>query len=229
MAHERILIVDDDPHVGAIVSQHLTSLGYVCTQTRSGIEAALLLERKSFDLVLTDLMLPDFSGEDLVRLSRLQKSTRPVLVISARTSVADKVELLRLGADDYLSKPFDLDELAARIEVQLRRPEPAESRSTIRFGDWVLDGTARTLVAKGKDIPLTRTEYNMVELLATNPNKIFSKEELYQLAWKEQNTTGDDTVSVHISHIRGKLKESGTDSYIQTVWGMGFRLTDIRE
>lgn len=228
MLQRQLLIVEDDTHISDIVAQHLQSLGYACTQAYSGTDGLLFLDRRSFDLIITDLMLPGSSGEDIVRAARFQKARIPVIVISARTAVADKVDLLRLGADDYLSKPFDLDELAARVEVQLRRYSPDEESSTVRYGDWVLDHNARTLVSKGEIVPLTRTEYNVVELLVSKPNKVFAKDELYRQAWGEKSAEGDGTVSAHISNIRSKLRPTGTDSYIRTVWGTGFKLSNAQ-
>ena len=229
----RVLIVEDDAHINGIVATHLERAGYPCVQVFSGTEARLVLEGvrargEMFDVVVCDLMLPGLPGEEIVRLVRATDEATPIIVTSARTAVADKIDLLKLGADDYLAKPYDLDELLVRIEVQLRHRTGAETLrpdgDVLRVGAWEIDRAARTLTAGGADVPLTRTEFNIVELLATHPKKVYTKQELFELAWGEPYAVEDSTVSVHVSNIRGKLKPSNTETYIQTVWGLGFKL-----
>lgn len=239
----RILVIEDDADINEVVTAYLTKRGYACTQAFSGSEARWVLGSPTadtasisastpFDLVITDLMLPGASGEDLVREIRTH-SDAPIIVVSARTEARDKVELLKLGADDYVTKPFDLEELHARIIVQLRHAARgissertgAEAR-TLRFKDWIIDTEARTLMAAGVPIKLTRLEYNIVEVLARRPKKVFSKQELFETAWSEACFVEEKVVNVHVSNIRTKLKATGTDGYIETVWGIGFKLAD---
>ena len=242
----RILVIEDDAAINDVVTTQLTRAGHEVTQAFSGSEARMVLTADSaapaFDVVVTDLMLPGLSGEQLVSLIRSQSATTPVIVISARTAPTDKVSLLKLGADDYLAKPFDLDELLARVEVQLRHhaadhtdvPAPGEKSAgaqALMYRRWTLDPEARMLaVAPGDagepaDTPaLTKIEFNILELLVRRPNKVFSKAELFELAWGEPFAGDDSTVAVHVSNIRAKLKASGTEDYIRTVWGMGFKL-----
>lgn len=228
-----ILIIEDDGDINAVMAASLAKAGYECTQAFSGSEGRLLLKAaategslRAFDLVITDLMLPGASGEDLVREIRAG-SDAPVIVVSARSEAADKVELLRLGADDYLAKPFDLDELHARVAVQLRHAARGGGRSAaLRFKDWVIDPEARTLTAAGQPVKLTRLEYAIVETLARRPKKVFTKRELFEAAWNEECFVEEKAVNVHMSNIRGKLKASGTEGYIETVWGIGFKLAD---
>ena len=228
-----ILVIEDDIDINDVVAASLGRAGYACTQAFSGSEARLLLQagaatgKQPFDLVITDLMLPGASGEDLVREIRA-RSDAPVIVVSARTGANDKVELLKLGADDYLAKPFDLDELAARVAVQLRHAARGTARaaSALRYKDWALDPEARTLVAAGQPVKLTRLEFGIVETLVRRPKKVFTKQELFQAAWNEDCVVEEKAVNVHVSNIRGKLKPSGTDAYIETVWGIGFKLAD---
>lgn len=228
-----VLIVEDDAHISGIVADCLGNAGYVCTQAFSGTEARLVLEAAAargerFDVVVCDLMLPGLPGEDIVRLIRTADAHTPIVVTSARTSATDKVNLLKLGADDYLAKPFDLDELLARIEVQLRhrgRALASQPGGDVLCVDaWAIDRAARTLTVDGAEVPLTRTEFNIVELLAAHPRKVYTKQELFELAWGEPYAAEDSTVSVHVSNIRAKLKPTGTDGYVQTVWGLGFKL-----
>lgn len=243
-----ILIVEDDADINAIMSARLSRTGLTCTQAFSGTEAELLLDTRDFDLIVTDLMLPGATGESIVGAVRARQAATPILVTSARTSSSDKVALLKLGADDYLAKPFDLDEFEARVEALLRRAgetrsagrtrtasdaegsaamsdTPAEADSaTLSFGRWRIDREARTFRVDGQEVPLTRTEFNVVELLAAHPRKVFTKTELYELAWGEPFSVEENTLNAHISNIRTKLRPSGTDGYIKTVWGLGFKL-----
>lgn len=245
----RVLIVEDDADINQIVATHLARCGFACTQAFSGSEAKLLLAdaANAFDVVLSDLMLPGLSGEELVSLVRARDARVPIIVISARTATSDRISLLGLGADDYLTKPFDLDELVARIRVQLRHrglsaqsggatghaaagsatdsdADAGENPSLLHFGAWELDPAARTFTVDGTPVELTRIEFNIVEVLVEHPRRVFSKAELFERAWGEPYTVDDNTVNVHVSNIRTKLKASGTDSYIKTVWGMGFKL-----
>ena len=225
----RLLVIEDDAAINDVVATRLSRDGHTVTQAFSGSEARLLLDEKgaTFDLVISDLMLPGATGEELVGLIRERDAATPVLVISARATAADKIGLLDLGADDYLVKPFDLDELAARVAVQLRHRgmAAAASSSVLRYRQWVLDTEARTLVVDGSsEVPLTKIEFNILEALVRRPNRVFSKSELFELAWGEPFAGDDSTVAVHVSNIRAKLRETGTDAYLKTVWGMGFKL-----
>ncbi|MDO4291508.1 MAG: response regulator transcription factor [Eggerthellaceae bacterium] len=299
-APARILIIEDDVDINDIMAARLGKDGHACTQAWSGSEAALRLDTQEFDLIITDLMLPGLAGEGIVELVRSRSAHTPIIVVSARVTPTDKVSLLKLGADDYLTKPFDLDELAMRVEVQLRHrelrrekatrdvgavdaigaassadsanataagdpniagsadsadgtggnatrgaidatsPSPSDpnhagaafarpahdTRNVTRFGRWEIDSDARTLSVDGRDISLTRLEFNIVELLVKHPRKVFTKRELFELAWGEPYSVEDNTVNVHVSRIRSKLKDTGTDSYISTVWGLGFKLVE---
>ena len=225
----RVLVIEDDAAINDVVTTRLVRDGHVVTQAFSGSEARLLLGEHgtAFDLVVCDLMLPGATGEELVGLIRTRDANLPVVVISARATAADRIGLLDLGADDYLVKPFDLDELAARVAVQLRHRGMAAAASSdvLRYRQWVLDTEARTLVVDGSsEVPLTKIEFNILEALVRRPNRVFSKSELFELAWGEPFAGDDSTVAVHVSNIRAKLRETGTDAYLKTVWGMGFKL-----
>lgn len=253
MAETRVLVIEDDTDINHIVTTHLTRAGYTCTQAFSGTEARLLLEAArsettddgtdagngspspAYAVVICDLMLPGMTGEEIVALIRARDADMPIIVTSARGSSTDKIDLLKLGADDYLAKPFDLDELVARIEVQLRHRgctdaitarKNTEADDMLRFRSWELDPQARTLWAAGCDIELTRIEFNIMETLVRHPRRVFTKQELFEQAWGEPYAADDNTVNVHISNIRAKLKPTGTDGYLKTVWGMGFKLIE---
>ena len=220
----QILIVEDDNDINQAVTKFLTQQGAQIRQAYSGTEGILLWKMYSPDLIIADLMLPGISGEDFLREIRKESSV-PVIVLSARDGLADKVNLLGIGADDYLSKPFEMEELWARIQVQLRRQNREVDHSqNLRFGQWRLDMEERTLYACGQPVPLTRHEFDIAELLVRRPKKVFTKQEIYEAVWNQDYFVEDKTINVHISNIRSKLKESGADDYIQTVWGIGFKM-----
>lgn len=234
---EKILIVEDDASNNQMLKDYLESHGYACTQAYSGSEGKLLFSMEEYDLVLLDLMLPGIPGEELVSLF---SKKAPVIVLSAKSGTDSKVEVLSAGAEDYLCKPFDLPELLVRIQVQLRRrratgsgpvsdvqSEAASERKekTYTYRDWTLTPDTQEMIACGEPVELTRHEFLIMELLIRNPRRVFTKQMIYEYAWGEEYLAEDKTINVHISNIRSKLKKSGTDAYIQTVWGIGFKLS----
>lgn len=221
----RILIVEDDTDINNATAAYLRRQGCVCMQAFSGTEGRLLWKEQGCDLMLVDLMLPGLSGSELI--CEVRRSSRvPIIVLSAKTELSDKVELLGLGADDYLTKPYQLEELWARIGVQLRHAGAAPAGQRLCFRDWVLDPEEMTLTAAGMPVELTAHEFRIVELLAGRPKRVFTKQQIYEAVWQEAYAVEDKTITVHISNIRAKLRPSGTDGYIQTVWGIGFKLAE---
>lgn len=239
-----ILVVEDDPALSDVVCTYLGDCGFACTPAFSGTEARLLLGDGCgpvpFDLVLCDLMLPGLPGEEVVAFVRARGSV-PVIVTSARAQVADRVGLLRIGADDYLVKPFDLEELLARVEACLRRaaatpagvsgaPGPVGERPLVSgrlsFGLWEADEESRAFTVAGEPVRLTRTEFDILCALMRQPRKVFSKRELFECVWHEDALTDDKTIATHVGNIRAKLKATGTQDYLQTVWGIGFKLAE---
>ena len=223
MSH--ILIVEDDTDINNAAAEYLRRKGCRCSQAFSGTEGRLLWQAGGIDLLLVDLMLPGLSGSELIAEIR-QSSRTPVIVLSARAELSDKVELLGLGADDYLTKPYQMEELWARILVQLRHASAAPAGALLRYRDWVLNPDEMTLVAAGQPVSLTAHEFRIVELLAGRPKRVFTKQQIYEAVWEQEYAVEDKTITVHISNIRAKLRPSGTDGYIQTVWGIGFRLAE---
>ena len=221
----RILIVEDDTDINNSTAQYLRRQGCAGVQAFSGTEGRLLWQAGGVDLLLVDLMLPGLSGSELIAEIR-QTSRTPVIVLSARTELSNKVELLSLGADDYLTKPYQLEELWARILVQLRHASAAPAGGLLRYRDWVLNPDGMTLDAAGRTVSLTAHEFKIVELLAGRPKRVFTKQQIYEAVWQEKYAVEDKTITVHISNIRAKLRPSGTDGYIQTVWGIGFKLAE---
>ena len=227
---KRILIVEDDAQNNQMLRKYLEEHDYVCSQAFSGSEAKLLFSIQEFDLILLDLMLPGIPGEELVSLF---SEKTPVIVLSAKSGLDSKVDVLSAGAEDYICKPFDLPELLVRIQVQLRRrsrdktgeaSDTGEKDMVWQYKKWILDPSTQELSADGAPIELTRHEFLILELLIRNPRRVFSKQMIYEYAWGQEYLAEDKTLNVHISNIRGKLKASGTDAYIQTVWGIGFKL-----
>ena len=221
----RILIVEDDTDINNSTAEYLRRQGCICTQAFSGTEGRLLWQADGFDLLLVDLMLPGLSGNELIAEIR-KTSAVPIIVLSAKTELSDKVELLSSGADDYLTKPYQLEELWARILVQLRHANAAPTGARLCYRDWVLDLDEMTLTAAGQPVNLTAHEFKIVELLAGRPKRVFTKQQIYEAVWEQNYAVEDKTITVHISNIRAKLRPSGTDGYIQTVWGIGFKLAE---
>ncbi|WP_165042924.1 response regulator transcription factor [Adlercreutzia sp. ZJ138] len=251
--HAKILVIEDDAAISDVVCSTLCGAGFCCIPAYSGTEARLLLDQKDvFDLVICDLMLPGIPGEEVVSLIRT-KSAVPILVTSAKAQVVDRVALLHMGADDYLVKPFDLDELVARVEALIRRsmrpvgvlgesaaPKLASSSNSTSltanssapsqtYGKWKLYEDARKLEAAGTPVKLTRTEFDIVAALMRRPSKVFTKRELYREVWHEDAAVEEKAINTHVSNIRTKLKGTGTESYIETVWGIGFKLAELEK
>ncbi len=230
-----ILVIEDDPSLNDVVCSFLCLRGYACTAAFSGTEGRMLLERdaQAFDLVVCDLMLPGASGEELIAEVRAGAGgSVPIVVVSAKGGLDDRVTLLRLGADDYLVKPFQLEELLARIEVQLRhaaREQRGAERTagTVRtFGDWRASAADRAFWANGVPVKLTRTEFDIVWLLMEAPNRVFTRHQLIEAVRGEEDAREEKTASTHVGNIRAKLKGTGTTCGIETVWGIGFKLCE---
>ena len=223
----KILIVEDDSDIGGMMRELLSRHHYEVDNTYSGTEALFWLEKEKYDLVLLDLMLPGMSGEDVLQMLR-KKSNMPVIAVSAKDDKNTRLSLLKAGADDYITKPFDTDELIVRIEVVLRRRGNIirkSEQSILRFKDIELNNVELTCVIGRTMIPLTKFEYNLLHLLMSNPKKVFTKNNIYESVWEEDFLGEDNAVNVHICNIRSKLaKGNPTAKYIQTVWGIGFKM-----
>jgi DNA-binding response OmpR family regulator len=219
-----ILIVEDDSNINNMIADALTKSGYSCIQAYSGTEALLRIELDKIDLILLDLMLPGMNGEGIIKKIKPVNGT-PVIVVSAKDELDSKVDLLTSGADDYITKPFEIKELLARIAVQLRKSSRTVISSILVHKDLSLNTETYQVILNDNDISLTRQEFKILELLLNYPNKVFSKQEIYEYAWNEFFIGEDKTINVHISNIRQKLKKVSNDEYIETVWGIGFKLS----
>lgn len=226
----RVLIVEDDASINNLVNEALTKQGLECTQAFSGTEGLLNFKASEFDLVIMDLMMPGMSGEDLIKVIR-ETSKIPVIVTSAKSGIDSRVDLLSSGADDYLVKPFEVKELIARVSVQLRHISDSKDSSSSSSDDklthknLVLNRSTFEVQINGQEIKLTRQEYKILELLMLYPTKVFSKQEIFEYAWDEYYIGEDKTINVHISNLRTKMKKISEEEYIDTVWGIGFRLS----
>lgn len=221
------MIVEDESDINELLVKILEEAEYQTVQAFSGTEAKLLLEKTVPDLILLDLMLPGISGEELLHDIRENKHYNvPVLILSAKNSLGDKVSLLKGGADDYITKPFEPEEVVARVQSALRRVgKELSSKKIITYKDLQLDPQARKVKVDGIELELTAHEYDILYLFIQNPEKVYSRESLYELVWHGGYYGENNTVNVHVSNLRKKLKEAGSkEDYIQTVYGIGFKL-----
>ena len=222
-----ILVVEDDADINNLLAKILRQADYQVTQVYSGSEAALRLEHESPDLILLDLMLPGMSGEALLEKLRSELGCdAPVIILSAKTAVGDKVGLLKLGADDYITKPFEPEEVLARIEAALRRVgKEATNDKPLTHRALTLSPSLRKATLAGQELALTAHEFDILELLMRQPEKVYTRESLYEQVWHGGYYGENNTVNVHVSNIRKKLKAIDPDAdYIQTVYGIGFKL-----
>ena len=220
----RILVIEDDTDINNVIADTLTKAGYICTQAFSGTEALLYLERENYALAVMDLMLPGLSGEDLLPKLK-EKQSIPVIVVSAKDGLDSKINLLTSGAEDYITKPFEIQELVARVGVQIRRfAGSEETPKLLQYKDRVVNQASFTASANGEEIVLTKQEFKILELLLSYTNRVLSKQDIYDYAWNDIYIGEDKTINVHISNIRKKLKVVSSEEYIETVWGIGFRL-----
>lgn len=215
-----IAIIDDDVYIGDMLEEVLRQEGYQVLRAYSGTEALYLLSQNRPDLILLDLMLPGLSGEDV--LSRI--SGIPVIVISAKLDVQDKVSLLLGGAADYITKPFDIRELLARITVQLRSAGTAEDVSVLQWEELRLDTTTHMLSIREYPVRLTRTEYAILKRLMHNAGQVVTKSALLDQISVDTPDCTENSLKIHVSNLRRKLREAGGEDRIEAVWGIGFRL-----
>ncbi|MFR4584724.1 response regulator transcription factor [Clostridium cadaveris] len=224
-----ILVVEDDQDINRLINKILMKNGFNVRQAFSGTEARMCLDMFDFQLVILDLMLPGMTGEEIIEEVR-KKKNMPIIVISAKTSSEDKVNALKLGADDFVTKPFDALELVARVEAQLRRYtkfSKAEVKKTLKYKEIELDMEEVRVAVRGKELQLTAKEFAILELLMSNPKKVFTRANLFEHVWNDEFLGDDNTVNVHISNLRNKIASIDKENdYIKTVWGIGFKLAE---
>jgi DNA-binding response OmpR family regulator len=225
-----VLVVEDDGDINALLCSILTKQGYNARAAYSGTEAKIYIENYNYDIILLDLMLPGIKGEDLIAEIRKIK-IMPIIVISAKSDQKDKINVLKIGADDFICKPFDIYEVIARVEAQLRRytqfSNSKISDKKLKYKNIVLDMEMREVLVKGKPLTLTVREFDILELLMTSPKKVFTRANLFETVWDSEFIDDDNTINVHMSNLRSKLAQVDSETkYIQTVWGIGFKLQE---
>ena len=216
---KQILIIDDDIHIGNMMEEVLSKENYLVSRAYSGTEAVLFLSRQKPDLILLDLMLPGLSGEEV--LEKIENI--PVIVVSAKLDVDDKVNMLLGGTVDYITKPFDTTGLLARISVQLRK-KASQAETHLSFDDIILDTDMHIVTVAQKTVKLTRTEYAILKILMQNPTQVISKSLLLDRISEDTPDCTESSLKMHISNLRKKLRDVSGKDYIEAVWGIGFKL-----
>ena len=225
-----VLVVEDDVDINGLLCNILLKKGYKVRGAYSGSEAIMCIEKFNYDLVLLDLMLPGIGGEEIITEIRKVK-IMPIIVISAKTSQEEKINVLGIGADDFITKPFDINEVLARVEAQLRRYSQfsvnENKSSKLIHKNIVMDTESRQVHFNNEEIQLTLREFDILELLMSNPNKVFTRANLFESVWSNEFLGDDNTVNVHVSNLRSKLSKVDKDTeYVKTIWGIGFKLAE---
>lgn len=222
---DTILIIEDSKDVNLMLAEALIDAGYAVKSVFTGIDGIVEIKNNMYDLILLDIMLPYKSGDEILKEMR-QFSQTPVIIISAKNMIGTKIDFFKLGADDYITKPFDLGEVVARIESNLRRSHNQTLEAKVfRYKDLVLNDNEKRVSVNGSSMELTAKEYMILEMLLKNHGKVFTKSSLYESIWKDEYFEDDNTVKTHISNLRNKLKKANSnEKYIETVWGLGYRV-----
>lgn len=223
----RVLIVEDDKQISQLLSSFLEEKGYETIWAQEGRQANVMLKNETYDIVLMDLMLPFISGEELIK--RLRKfSDVPVIILSAKSMKETRLEMPRIGADDYILKPFDLDEVLVRMEVVMRRADAGKisSMELLSVGALTMDTVQMRVIYQEKELSLTAKEFQLLKLFMENPKKTFTKANLYEAVWNDVYYYEDNTINVHMSNLRGKIKKATGEELIETVWGIGYRMKE---
>ncbi len=217
---KKILIVEDDITIHNLIKEVLENEQYKVLDAYSGTEALMIIEKENIDLILLDLMLPGLNGEEIIK----KEKDIPIIVISAKISPEDKINVLLNGANDYITKPFNTEELLARIKVQLRLNEGKTQNKELKYKDIYLNEDSHLVYVKDKEVHLTKTEYAILKQLLLNPEKVVTKTRLLDLISQDTPDCDENSLKVHISNIRKKLRKITDEEYIESVWGIGFKL-----
>lgn len=218
----KLLIVDDEPDVVSLIRDYFELNGYETEVAHNG-EEAIEHAMQQPDLILLDINMPQMDGLSVCRSIRDYVSC-PILFLTARIEDSDKVQGFAAGGDDYILKPFSMEELGARVAAHIRREHRPCAQANVRFwGRIVIDYTARTVACEGQEISFARKEYEIIELLSLNPGQVFDKERIYEKLWGYDAEGDSSVVAEHVRRIRAKLREYGEDYHLETVWGMGYR------
>jgi DNA-binding response OmpR family regulator len=218
-----VLVVDDEPVVRDVLTRYLERDGFAVSEAADGEQALAAIRGGAPDAVVLDLMLPRLSGLDVLKLVRLETSV-PVIILSARASEAERIDGLRLGADDYVVKPYSPREVVARVQAVLRRTDGRERARRVEVGDLIVDGERREVLRDGRLVHTTRKEFELLHLLACNPGRVFSRPELLEEVWADTWAGATDTVTVHVRRLRSKIElDPSGPRHLVTVHGVGYR------
>jgi len=231
-----VLIIEDDRDIANLVAINLKDLGLSSDFAADGVAGLKKAQNGTFSLIILDLMLPELDGLEVCRGIRKAHPTVPILMLTAKSEELDKVLGLELGADDYVTKPFGIRELMARIKALLRRSDGESNRGTefthevVALGGIVVDFAKRRVTSNGQVVDLTAKEFDLLSLFVRNPGRAFSRSQLLELVWGYQFDGYDHTVNSHINRLRNKIeRDPGQPVYLQTVWGVGYRFTDLED
>lgn len=222
---EKILVIEDNKDVNSMLSEILAEEGFEVFSAYTGTDGLKEIKKNQYDLILLDIMLPFKSGDEILKEVR-EFSDVPVIVISAKDMIGLKIDLLKMGADDYITKPFDLGEVVARVYANLRRSRiKTQTEKVLRYKDMAVDIDSKRVIVNNTELDLTAKEYGIMELLIRNRDRVFTKANLYETIWQDAYLGDDNAVKTHISNLRSKLKTANSQQdYIETVWGLGYRL-----
>jgi len=230
---KQILVIEDDPDINKLVSMNLRDMGYQVESCDVGSRGLKMAMNGEFDLIVLDVMLPEMDGLEICRRLRASNNFIPILMLTARDSEADRVVGLEMGADDYLTKPFSVRELQARVKAMLRRVDmltktsPVETKNSLVFGDLEIQSNKRQVHLGRELIELTSTEFDLLLYMAKQPGLVFSRSQLLDKVWGYQHAGYEHTVNSHINRLRTKLeKDASKPEYVLTVWGVGYKFTD---
>lgn len=227
MENIKILVVEDDNDINKLLCDMLKNSGYETKSAYSGTEALIYVGQDNFDMIMLDLMLPGMTGEELLLQIRKTKKM-PIIIISAKEEKDIKIETLRIGADDFITKPFDIEEVSARVDSHLRRYKEFSlgiSENILKYKEISLNKDTREVFINGIDVKLTTREFDILQLLMSYPKRVFTKANVFESVWDSEYICDDNTITVHISNLRNKLIKGGANNeYIHTVWGIGYKL-----
>ncbi len=235
--NNKILIIEDDPNISELLEIHLGDLGYQLNQAADGVAGVQKFEEGEYALVILDLMLPKLDGFEVCKQIRAQNTYTPILMLTSKSEELDKVLGLELGADDYITKPFSIRELMARIKAIFRRIEADKDKATgdskskeLIFGDLKIYLEKRKVLLDKTPIDLTAKEFDLLALFASNPGRAYSRQELLDIVWGYQFDGYEHTVNSHINRLRSKIEQDPANSkYIKTVWGIGYSFVEAEE
>ena len=227
----KILVVEDDADINGLLGTILSKNNFEVQAAYSGTEALMYLRDNEYDGIILDLMLPGVTGEELLYRIRKENRNMPIIICSAKVDLSDKVNLFKLGADDYITKPFEVAEVLVRVESAVRRYKnftpQIHTNNLLTFKNVIIDLESLNVTVNGENLNLTGREFSILKLLVSNPAKVFTKESIYSHVWNDDYYGEDNTVNVHISNIRNKLSKVDPDvEYIKTVWGIGFKMSE---